>query len=36
MSTVETVRDMDLIRQALGVEQVNYYGFSYGTYLGQV
>jgi pimeloyl-ACP methyl ester carboxylesterase len=27
---------MDMIRQALGVDQINYYGFSYGTYLGQV
>ena len=27
---------MDLIRQALGADQINYYGFSYGTYLGQV
>ena len=27
---------MDSIRKALGAEQINYYGFSYGTYLGQV
>jgi pimeloyl-ACP methyl ester carboxylesterase len=27
---------MDSIRQALGQAQVSYYGFSYGTYLGQV
>ncbi len=25
---------MELIRQALGVEKISYYGFSYGTYLG--
>lgn len=36
MKTIDAVRDMDLIRQALGVDQINYYGFSYGTYLGQV
>ncbi|MGZ4115524.1 MAG: alpha/beta fold hydrolase, partial [Actinomycetota bacterium] len=36
MSTIDSARDMDSIRQALGVEQINYYGFSYGTYLGQV
>ena len=36
LTTVDTVRDMDGIRQALGVEQINYFGFSYGTYLGQV
>ena len=27
---------MDQIRQAFGVKQITYYGFSYGTYLGQV
>ena len=27
---------MDSIRQALGQRQISYYGFSYGTYLGQV
>jgi pimeloyl-ACP methyl ester carboxylesterase len=36
MSTIDAVRDMDLIREALGADQINYYGFSYGTYLGQV
>jgi pimeloyl-ACP methyl ester carboxylesterase len=30
------VRDMDLIRQALGVSTISYYGYSYGTYLGEV
>ncbi len=36
MSTADTARDMDLIRQAVGEEQLNYYGISYGTYLGAV
>ena len=36
MTTVNMARDMDQIRQAFGVAKVNYYGFSYGTYLGQV
>ena len=27
---------MDSIRKALGEKQINFYGFSYGTYLGQV
>jgi len=35
-TTVNTARDMDQIRQAFGVRQLTYYGFSYGTYLGQV
>ncbi|MFP5068758.1 alpha/beta fold hydrolase [Pseudonocardia nantongensis] len=36
MRTEDTVRDMDLLRRALGAPQINYYGFSYGTLLGQV
>ena len=36
LRTEDTVRDMDRIRQALGQKQINYYGFSYGTFLGQV
>ncbi|HEU5158379.1 MAG TPA: alpha/beta hydrolase [Streptosporangiaceae bacterium] len=36
MKTVDSVRDMDSIRAALGVSQINYYGASYGTYLGSV
>ncbi|HWM04352.1 MAG TPA: alpha/beta hydrolase [Actinophytocola sp.] len=36
MTTVEAALDMESIRKALGSEQINYYGFSYGTYLGQV
>jgi pimeloyl-ACP methyl ester carboxylesterase len=35
-TTANTARDMDQIRQAFGVKQMTYYGFSYGTYLGQV
>ncbi|MFT4083901.1 MAG: alpha/beta hydrolase [Nocardioides sp.] len=34
MSTADTARDMDLIRQAVGDQVLNYYGISYGTYLG--
>src|SRR6202035_51192 len=36
MTTVSMARDMDQIRQAFGVSEINYYAFSYGTYLGQV
>ncbi|MBN9620075.1 MAG: alpha/beta fold hydrolase [Actinobacteria bacterium] len=32
--TVQTARDMDQIRQAVGDKQLNYLGFSYGTELG--
>jgi pimeloyl-ACP methyl ester carboxylesterase len=32
--TVNTARDMDQIRQAVGDPQLNYLGFSYGTELG--
>ena len=33
-STEETAHDMDLIRQAVGDDKLNYLGFSYGTRLG--
>jgi pimeloyl-ACP methyl ester carboxylesterase len=36
LTTVDSAKDMESIRKALGAEQINYYGFSYGTYLGQV
>jgi pimeloyl-ACP methyl ester carboxylesterase len=36
LTSVNMARDLDTIRQALGVQQINYYGASYGTYLGQV
>lgn len=34
VGTVDAVRDMDRIRQALGDPKLNYLGFSYGTFLG--
>ncbi|MFG2312328.1 alpha/beta hydrolase [Streptomyces sp. NPDC048566] len=36
IDTVSTVRDMDAIRGALGARKINYFGYSYGTYLGAV
>ena len=33
-STADAARDMELLRQGLGDEKLNYMGFSYGTYLG--
>ena len=36
MRTTDSVADMEAIRQALGAQRINYLGFSYGTYLGQV
>ncbi|MEU2170950.1 alpha/beta fold hydrolase [Micromonospora chersina] len=36
MTTLEAVRDVESIREALGVRELNLYGFSYGTYVGQV
>jgi pimeloyl-ACP methyl ester carboxylesterase len=35
-TTANTARDMDRIRQALGVPEISYWGQSYGTYLGAV
>jgi pimeloyl-ACP methyl ester carboxylesterase len=34
LSSQDTVRDMDRIREAVGDEKLTYAGFSYGTYLG--
>lgn len=34
ITTANTARDMDRIRQALGEKRVSYWGGSYGTYLG--
>ncbi len=34
LTTVDTARDFDLVRQALGEETVSYFGWSYGTQLG--
>lgn len=36
MKSTDNVNDMDTIRKAFGAERINYYGFSYGTYLGQL
>jgi len=36
IDTVNAVRDMDTIRGALGAKKINYFGYSYGTYLGAV
>ncbi|MFK0247920.1 alpha/beta hydrolase [Amycolatopsis azurea] len=36
MTTANTARDMDRVREALGERKVNYFGISYGTYLGSV
>lgn len=36
LKTTDSVADMESIRIALGQKQINFYGFSYGTYLGQV
>jgi pimeloyl-ACP methyl ester carboxylesterase len=35
MTTVDNADDINSIRQALGVSQITYYGFSWGTDLGQ-
>jgi pimeloyl-ACP methyl ester carboxylesterase len=34
MSTANTARDLDLLRQAVGDEQLNYFGVSYGSAIG--
>jgi pimeloyl-ACP methyl ester carboxylesterase len=34
VSTAETARDMDLLRQAVGEPRLNYLGVSYGSFLG--
>jgi pimeloyl-ACP methyl ester carboxylesterase len=36
MTTENIARDMDSIRAALGQQQISYFGYSYGTYIGQV
>jgi len=36
LTSQDSARDMDSIRAALGVPQISYFGYSYGTYLGQV
>jgi pimeloyl-ACP methyl ester carboxylesterase len=34
VSTVDTAKDLDLLRQAVGDQQLDYLGTSYGTFLG--
>ena len=36
VSTLNTVRDLDRLRIALGEPKLNYFGFSYGTYIGEL
>ncbi|MGY1495195.1 alpha/beta hydrolase [Streptomyces sp. QTS52] len=36
IDTISAVKDMDSIRKSLGAKKINYFGYSYGTYLGQV
>jgi pimeloyl-ACP methyl ester carboxylesterase len=36
VGTDQIVRDMDLLRQALGDDKLTYVGFSYGTFLGAI
>jgi pimeloyl-ACP methyl ester carboxylesterase len=36
MTTQDVARDLDSIRAALGQQKVNYFAYSYGTYIGQV
>jgi pimeloyl-ACP methyl ester carboxylesterase len=36
LTTQNVARDLDSIRAAFGVAKINYFGFSWGTYLGQV
>jgi pimeloyl-ACP methyl ester carboxylesterase len=34
VTTIETARDIDVLRSVLGDEKLNYFGASYGTFLG--
>lgn len=36
ISTLDTVQDLDLLRQIFGSKKLDYVGYSYGTYLGAV
>ncbi len=36
LRTTDIAQDMESLRKALGEERINYYGYSWGTYLGQV
>ncbi|MFD1151780.1 alpha/beta hydrolase [Saccharothrix hoggarensis] len=36
INSANTARDLDVVRAVLGEEKLNYFGYSYGTYLGAV
>jgi pimeloyl-ACP methyl ester carboxylesterase len=36
MTTEDVARDLDSIRAALGQQKINYFAYSYGTYIGEV
>jgi pimeloyl-ACP methyl ester carboxylesterase len=36
LTSVDSAKDMERIRRALGVSRISFYGFSYGTYLGEI
>ncbi|GEC03373.1 peptidase [Streptomyces spinoverrucosus] len=36
LNTLSAAQDIDWIRRALGAPRINYFGYSYGTYLGAV
>ncbi|MEU6480046.1 alpha/beta hydrolase [Streptomyces sp. NPDC047017] len=36
LDTVSAATDLDTVRRALGAPKINYFGYSYGTYLGAV
>jgi pimeloyl-ACP methyl ester carboxylesterase len=36
VKTIDSINDMESLRKALGAAKINFYGFSYGSYLGQV
>ena len=36
VSTAQVARDMDVLRRAVGDSKLSYFGFSYGSYLGEV
>ena len=36
VGTLQVARDLDVLRAAVGDRQINFYGLSYGTFLGQV
>jgi len=36
VSSYATAHDMDAIRAAMGVDRISYFGFSYGTFLGEL